>query len=150
MVYGVNSKEEDVVVNAVIDGLKIPSPKNIFCPTDSSKTTLPHETVSFGYDISSGCMLSLTRDELVNMCCQGPSGCSGTSTSSPYSDPVTGIPYFFDGYNSGRDFIGMFGNADPLDITQWYRLAVTIPSGSNRVWDNQLGVCKNMFTGKTY
>lgn len=43
-------------------------------------------------------------------------------------------------------FIGIFGNADPLDINQWLQLVTSVPSPT-RKFNPRTGICSNMFTG---
>ena len=156
--YGVSPKQQtsnqqqQQFVNEAIGGLTIPSPlQQSQCPSNITKALLSYESVGFGYDISSGCSLSLNRQELADLCCQGTTGCGGVITNSPYSDHLTGIPHFFNAAlsnsNSDDNFVGIFGNSDPLDISQWYKLTLTAPSTSNRAWDDKTGICYNMFSG---
>ena len=54
--------------------------------------------VQFGYDLTSGCSVSLNRSALINLCCAGSGACSGVvgaSYESTYSDVSTGLPWFY-------------------------------------------------------
>ena len=44
-------------------------------------------------------------------------------------------------------YVGIFGNADPLDIAQWFSVATSVPTPTRR-FDPRTGVCSNMFTGE--
>lgn len=148
-------------VNEVIGGLKIPSTLAVFekqsnlmaesplstCP--SNGTVASAVQVLFGYDVSSSCILSLTREQLKEMCCQGSTGC--TAGVSDYSD-ASGLPYMFSTSPEGASYalvgsVGTYGNADPLDITQWQNLEVTTTlQPSARSWDDESGTCSNMYS----
>ena len=154
----------DGTIDAYVGGFKIPSPIALFASSDQSMassdppSTCPTSTqvpgsvqVPFGYDISTGCTLSLTRSELEALCCEGSSGCSGDSA---FSDS-TGLPYF---YNTGvssttlsyllNGYVGLFGNADPLDITQWLDITVEDPTtaAGSKTWNSATGTCANMYS----
>lgn len=111
---------DGIVINELIRGLEIPStaisalsrcPRSEIMATSTSSTgnntneAVPGSDINaqlqqvlFGYDIASGCTLSLSRQELIDFCCAGAQGCTASSgdSASPYSDPTTGLPYFFD------------------------------------------------------
>jgi hypothetical protein len=148
-------------VSEIIGGLKIPSPLAVFekqsnlmagsplstCP--SNGTVASAAQVLFGYDVSSSCILSLTREQLKEMCCQGSTVC--TAGASDYSD-ASGLPYMFATSPEGASYslvgsVGTYGNADPLDITQWQSLEVTSTlQPSARSWDDEKGTCSNMYS----
>lgn len=44
-------------------------------------------------------------------------------------------------------YIGIFGNADPLDVSQWFEVTQTI-SSATRSWTESTATCSNMFTGE--
>lgn len=91
-------------------------------------------TVQFGVDLRAGCSLSLTRGELEDMCSGGGSYISG------------GIPTFF---NVSNTYVGVFGNADPLDVSQWLSLDTSLTSATY-LWDDTAGVCYNLITSINY
>ena len=68
------------------------------CPSLSQLNEMTKHYIKFGYDITTGCVLNLNRSQLNDICCQGAS-CTTTSIS-PFSNPTTGIPYFFN-FSSG-------------------------------------------------
>lgn len=43
-------------------------------------------------------------------------------------------------------YVGYFGNADPLDPSQWFRLAAP-PSGTSWQWNDATSTCSSMITG---
>ncbi len=42
--------------------------------------------------------------------------------------------------------MGIYGDADPLDINQWSQIGYSVPSPS-RSWNAETATCTNMFTG---
>jgi hypothetical protein len=44
-------------------------------------------------------------------------------------------------------YVGLYGDADPLDVTQWNQLTYTVPADV-REWDEKTSTCKNMYIGK--
>lgn len=149
------SVTETATPNSVLEqvgGFTIPLASGT-CPTSTSTSTA--SPVLFGYDVSSGCTVSLNRTQLRNLCCQGAAtgtggDCPSTSTAySPYSDPASGLPFLFNYSTHTGGYMGIYGNADPLDIDQWYAFSVTVPTAA-RAWDETLGVCSNMYTGMNY
>lgn len=151
-----NSSTIPIAVSEVEEGLTIMSPFINFdinnpstfgkalCPTKDEIGLVENLPVKFGYDISSGCVLYLNRSELNDICCQGVT-CS-SSRLSHYSNPLTGIPYFFN-FTSG--YIGVYGNSDPLDISQWFPTSYSL-SSATRDWVDKNSICYNMFTGMNY
>jgi hypothetical protein len=47
-------------------------------------------------------------------------------------------------------YIGIYGNADPLDVSQWIPLTLASTTGFTRQWNEQLGVCTGMITSINY
>ena len=41
----------------------------------------------------------------------------------------------------------MYGDADPLDLTQWSRVTHSIPADM-RTWSEKTSTCSNMFNGE--
>jgi tectonic-1/3 len=143
-------------VKEVISGMTIPSPLvnyDATAPVNFGKAKCPTSTqtqasmpVKFGYDVATGCTVTLTREQLIDMCCAGSTSCATTRTSS-YIDSSTGIPYFLLPLVSG--YVGIFGNADPLDATQWEAFTTTVVS-QPRLWNDATNTCQNMRTGTDY
>lgn len=98
--------------------------------------------VEFGYDFTSGCTVSLTREEMVDFCCTGSDLCSASSQSLYTSS--NGIPYFFNVTSGG--YIGAYGNADPSDSNQWLPMDIVTPEPSTE-WSSVASTCFNMYTG---
>lgn len=146
-------------VDELITGLTIPSSLKSYddsasflfgtssCPV--STTSVYMQAVQFGYDSQSGCTVSISREELKAMCCQGSStGCTSTVTSD-YVDS-DGVPYIFDGPLSEENaLVGYYGNADPLDSTQWFSFDVGSWSDT-REWIEDTGTCQNMPSSLVY
>ncbi|KAJ8612268.1 hypothetical protein CTAYLR_002925 [Chrysophaeum taylorii] len=110
-----------------IDGLRmLGSSGDSTCSEDGVESL----AVAFGVDTKSGCVLKLTRGELRDFC-------TGDSTHAF----ANGLPrYFnasadlvFDGVTNdlADDVIGIFGNADPLDPTQWLDLDIKAAAAGN-------------------
>lgn len=155
-----------VVIDESIDGFQVPSPihstsyiKEISnapdgCPIDPVVSGVPlylsrgSTQVHFGYDIATGCNVYLNRSELINMCCEGQSNCNAaySSANSPYT-LSNGLPVFF---NVSGGFIGAYGSADPLDLTQWIAVAPGSISGFSRKWNDQQGVCTGMISSLNF
>jgi hypothetical protein len=136
-----------------IEGLRVQSPVPATtetvvasgeCPSQSTYSSfLNSMTVRFGYDVSTGCVMYLNRSAFRDFCCDGKTSCSG---DSPYVGS-SAIPYFL---TPTTGYIGMYGNADPDDITQWLQLTATMPAASSGSWDEQGGVCSGAVTGVNY
>jgi len=46
-----------------------------------------------------------------------------------------------------RSYVGIYGDADPLDIAQWSQMTYTVPSDTRR-WTEATSTCTNMFNGQ--
>ena len=46
-------------------------------------------------------------------------------------------------------YIGIYGNADPLDISQWLSLPLSIPT-STSTWSDTTGTCSKLLTNLNY
>lgn len=46
-------------------------------------------------------------------------------------------------------YIGQYGDADPLDITQWMLMSSSIPT-DERAWNDKTSTCYNAYTGIIY
>lgn len=133
------------VVNERIEGLTLPQ-SAVSCPTSLSGRSLT--TSSFGYDTLSGCSVRFTRQELKDFCCKGASGsCLDNADDSFLQDSPyvssTGVPYFL---NFTTGVIGMYGDADPLDVSQWFAME-SIAVDDRRAWNDRTGTCSNVFSG---
>ena len=143
-----------------IGGLTVPAPLVSFdsarigqfghsiCP--QSATASAQTPLKFGYDVSTGCVLSVNRAQFEALCCLGNSQCSlPQPTSSPFASSGTGIPHFF---NFTAGYVGIYGNADPLDASQWMPLFTTIPTSTSspRRFNPVTGVCTNFYTSLNY
>jgi hypothetical protein len=136
------------------EGLKAPSPIIDFDETTPSAHgsgscpklygNLASQPILFGYDQFTSCTLTLTRAELEGLCCSS-SDCS-TSETTDYADS-SGSPFFFTNVTAG--YVGLWGNSDPLDISQWTSFAIRTAS-TTRAWDSTTGICTGMPTGVNY
>jgi len=114
------------------------------CPTS---LTGAQQTVGFGYDMASGCGLVLTRAQLKDLCCTNSDECTPVSPSA-YVHPTSGIPYFL-ALPTDTNYVGLYGNADPLDAKQWTTMGVR-EATLKRGWNDHTGICRNMLTGLHY
>jgi hypothetical protein len=109
------------------------------CPTSANQKS--YSSINFGYDVSTGCMLSLTRVDLQSFC----------TGATVYQDGT--YPYFFYDAQTGavitNGYVGIFGNADPLDPKQWLEMEVVTPTLSPS-WDDTNGICTGAITGIEY
>eukprot|EP00981_Chlorochromonas_danica_P014722 scaffold8708_cov179-Ochromonas_danica.AAC.3 len=88
-----------------------------------------------------GCSLTFNRQQLKNFCCTGASGScldnADTSTlqTSPYVSNG-GLPFFL---NVSTGYIGIYGDADPLDVSQWFAMSSSVPTDS-RAWSDRVNI----------
>lgn len=105
--------------------------------------------VTFREDTTVGCILSLTREELKTLC---------TNASHPFLYEKTVrkkrifIPHWLRQY---YDYVGIFGNADPLDVTQWLPLYSPLENDNNtsildRNWVDLDSKCDGIVTRTHY
>lgn len=118
------------VVNMSTAGLEVPvlttsSTESLDCldGRDIKKSNL-----KFGVDMKSGCSAAFNRSALRNFCLQKT------------------LPSFLD---VTEGYVGYFGNADPLDTSQWFSLA-SPPVGTAWEWNDATSVCSAMITGLSY
>jgi hypothetical protein len=123
------------------------------CPSSSVNSLISSSAVAsistaFGYDTMTGCTVTLTRSQLKDFCCTGASSgtCLANSFStdiseSPYISVSSGLPYFL---NFTAGYIGIYGDADPLDLSQWFAMSYTIPQDA-RTWNDETSTCSNVY-----
>ncbi|CAM9472724.1 unnamed protein product [Ectocarpus fasciculatus] len=96
--------------------------------------------VEFAYDGVGCCVLSLTREALAEHC----------TGSGQHVDPETGFtPLAFGNTSSTVEYLGIYGNADPLDVSQWVELPLA-SSADTAFWDDESGVCSSMVSTLEY
>lgn len=144
------------VIAETVSGLTLPY--SITCPTLSTVASLSSVSSAFGYDTITGCTLSLTRSALRDFCCTGAAGsclanafAPDAATTSDYVDVASGLAYFLQNASTtvssfSQSYVGSYGDADPLDITQWQRVTYTVPTDS-RVWNDETATCSNVYSG---
>ena len=118
------------VISAQRSGMTIPA----FTPTGSCTLGLDAVSVEFGVDLRGGCSLLLTRSELQTMC----------SGSGPYMNGD--LPSF---WSINTTHVGIFGNADPQDSTQWLALD-NVVSAANYLWDDATSTCNDFYATIDY
>ncbi|KAJ1461282.1 hypothetical protein M885DRAFT_507172 [Pelagophyceae sp. CCMP2097] len=94
--------------------------------------------VAFGSDLRSGCSLVFSRSDLRDFCFgEGPHAAGN------------GVPTYFNVSNIftdpslSDDVIGLFGNADPVDASQWLPIATKAAGGNDASWDERQGKCSD-------
>eukprot|EP00615_Pteridomonas_danica_P006462 CAMPEP_0114341842 /NCGR_PEP_ID=MMETSP0101-20121206/9338_1 /TAXON_ID=38822 ORGANISM="Pteridomonas danica, Strain PT" /NCGR_SAMPLE_ID=MMETSP0101 /ASSEMBLY_ACC=CAM_ASM_000211 /LENGTH=439 /DNA_ID=CAMNT_0001475623 /DNA_START=649 /DNA_END=1965 /DNA_ORIENTATION=+ len=107
-------------IQALIPGLKVYdasssssscSDINLFNDEASSSSSL-WSNVNFGEDMITGCILPISYENFTDMCSQsGP-----FMTSLPTMNVKVPLSLWM---NTSHNYIGIFGNADPLDSSQW-------------------------------
>jgi hypothetical protein len=117
-------------ISALYPGLTVMGPSK----SGSCLDPLGEAVVGFGVDVRSGCTLSLSRAQLASMC----SG-SGLYMTGDY-------PSFF---RMNVSHVGIFGNADPLDMSQWLALEKTTGTPTY-TWDAALGICYGFYAAIHY
>ena len=105
-------------------------------------------TVKFGEDLSVGCTKEFTKAELEEFCTF-----SGSQyfTMQKVGTHTLFIPHWL---VSEQDFVGIFGNADPLDRSQWLLIDFVLGSSDEIVksptWHNVDGRCEGIPTNLHY
>ena len=115
---GTTHPDSELAVRALRDGLSLGSTSDGTCDSN----VLFSEIVNFGEDVTHSCTVEFTKAELKDFC---------TLTTSPYLstvavDDTTNIyvpEWLVPVYGDDDAYIGIFGNADPLDITQWLKIS---------------------------
>ena len=146
---------DTTLVNEQVAGLVVPSPiYQYVSPTakDSSKypfsnggglsecpstTSFGHTPIAFGFDMSTGCSMKLSRADFITLC---------TATGATTYTGSSGMPKFFDFING---YVGSFGNADPLDPTQWIPMNL-VASSPTRSFNDATGICSGVPSGLSY
>lgn len=82
-----------------------------------SQSTPTGSTVGFAKDVLVGCTQSMTRQELKEFCT------SDTHSMLLEKNVVDDTFVYPKWLESNQDFLGTFGNADPLDKDQWVKIA---------------------------
>lgn len=103
-------------------------------------------TLSFGVDMRSGCLLQLNYSQVQDFCVGH--GVHVTGNAVPRYFNVSNI---FDA-NKIRipdALIGLFGNADPLDASQWVNVDVQ-PTIDAAAWQERTWTCENAVTSMNY
>lgn len=108
----------------------------------------PNKVVGFGMDYRVSCNIEMSVDELEKMC---------SSLSHPYllGKSVGKEKIFLPRWlGSITDFVGIFGNADPLDKSQWLPIHSPfdepLASLKNRIWLPSENKCEGIITQLEY
>lgn len=115
-------------ISAFVNGLQIPgTPPSGVCDTTTAAQVL------FGYDVRTGCTTGLTQAELQSACTAAAAGT---------------LPAYLSGYTNLH--LGIFGNADPTDTSQWLQLTVGSTPITTTVWNGARRTCSDMITSLNY
>lgn len=103
------------------------------CPSLSDINNMIYSSIAYGYDVITGCILSLNKSELIDLC---SSGNNDREYVSQYANPVSGIPYFFSPVTAGLACRLYTGNYYYLIcvIGTLACMAMQIPSISHNGW----------------
>lgn len=125
-------------INAQLPGLRVgwevgPGGQCLQPPSSTAYSPSAHAglLVQFGVDMQAGCSLRLTRAQLRAMC----------NGAGPYMSAGSDVPVFL---RVNASHVGIFGNADPLDASQWLVLDQALGTSTSS-WDEQRGVCRDMY-----
>jgi len=123
-VEGNPTGQSEKAVSAYVDGFPVMSSVDGMC--DGAGVEMHTQTVTFGEDMSTSCTLALTKAQLETLC---DSSTTRETAGFGYlrdvgTDKVVPkwllTPTKNDTSGAIDDlYFGIFGNADPLDITQW-------------------------------
>lgn len=143
------------IVQEFVGGLSVPTPATTTsslsssspdeCPSWVSLSLYGQTTVQFGSDLVTSCSIRLNISAFKHMCCVGSGACTGLYNSQ-YSN-AAGVPMFLVPQSG---YIGIYGNADPLDKSQWLSLATSSAAVSTRRWSDAARTCTNMAAGLNY
>lgn len=129
-----------------IDGLRILGGRgDSVCADDYENFVV----VPFGADSRSGCILKLNRTGLADFC--NGRGPHAAGRALPRYFNVTNALVFNGDGTLPDDVVGIFGNADPLDTSQWINIDVKPAAfGETAVWNELEGTCVGAITSMNY
>jgi hypothetical protein len=117
-------------VASFVDGLAVIGPRPDGTCASTTASDGRHVPVWFGQDMSVGCSMELTPGELETFCNAQAGG------NAPAFLSLAG----------GATHVGMFGNADPLQTTQWLTISASAASAAP-VWDASTLTCQGAIVG---
>lgn len=125
-------------MNARVPGLKVyGSSASRWCDDG-----LPSEGVNFGEDLATGCALEVTYANFTDLCAQaGPL----VREVAPAGLKVPKHLWM----NSSFNYVGIFGNADPLDASQWMEMTIEAQANEPSL-DDTARVCSYLTTSLHY
>lgn len=142
----------DEAILASIPGLQVlGSTTKAFCSSGGDSGTDLTQTVNFGEDFLSGCVINVTHAEFVDMCSQtgtymtsvGPFDAVASDDDLTTSiDPA--VPTYL-ALSWPSFYVGMFGNADPLDVSQWLQARV-VGLSTTPTLSSDTRLCSNLVT----
>jgi len=103
-------------MNARVPGLKV---YGSLSSTHCSESGLFSQDVLFGEDLLTGCSLGVTYQNFTDICSQTGPNVLDLETATGIT--LTSIPKFL-WLNTSFAYLGTFGNADPLDVSQWLKM----------------------------
>lgn len=107
--------------------------------------------VPFGSDLRTGCLLRLDRAELEDFC-RGDGPHAAAKGLPRYFNVSADLVFQGETHSLADDLVGIFGNADPLDPTQWLDITVKPAAAGQDAaqWRELEGVCLFAITSMNY
>lgn len=140
-------KNHETYVSPRVDGLAILGASGDTSCEGSGATRV---VVPFGSDTISGCILRLNRTGFRDFC-QGRGPHVVDDALPRYFNVSSSLVFHADRTDLADDVVGIFGNADPLDSTQWIDIDVKAASaGDAASWDELRGTCTHAITSVNY
>lgn len=131
------SSESSEAMNARVPGLRVYGSSS----TPWCDDAMPSEVVNFGEDVLTGCALEVSYSNFTDLCAQaGPLVQEATSGLK--------VPKYL-WMNSSFNYLGIFGNADPLDPSQWMEMTIEEQPNEPSL-DNAARVCSSLTTSLHY
>ncbi len=100
-----------------------------------------HQVINFGEDLTVACTRPMNMSELENIC-------TAQVHQHLYKDKDILLPHWL---FQDLDAVGMFGNADPSDLSQWILISKNEDYGAkSRSWNPAVNRCIGLITGLKY
>jgi hypothetical protein len=135
------------IIDSWITGLPVMSSADGKCDTTAVSNVFATQAVTFGDDMATGCTVALTKAELTALC-------SPTATETWLQTTTAGskIPKWLMSPVDATptdSYVGIFGNADPYDVTQWLKVA-SLEIEEDPAYTASSGQCENFPTHAHY
>ena len=131
------SSESSEAMNARVPGLLVYGSS----ATPWCDDAIPNEVVNFGEDLMTGCALEVSYSNFTELCAQ-------TGPLVQEVTPGRKVPKYL-WMNSSFNYLGTFGNADPLDPSQWMEMSIEEQPNEPSL-DDAARVCSSLTTSLHY